>query len=752
MKKSNRKTMRTRKIRFDAQPRIRTIPRRVKSVEVEIKDPKLDLFIENEKKYLVKNPNKPYTIDDFLVKFQRHINIHSPNYISDYDEQKKEYLELVINRFKTLETDFIIDNPEIGYTKQLFDDHLKKYSEDNSLNLPYFQFTKRDEISLFNDIVDEAGKFTFNAKNLLEKEITEKEKSKSVSVNRGLYTKFIQRFNQLESAFDIYKSNANKTEKDLNNIKNKITKFIEYKPNLFSKDQLTLIKQESDYEDKQKQIEEFFKYLTGVGVPTHHDDSLVVKPIRSRKAIKIPKSTKKLKQEKAIIEEKETDDDEYEDVIDEVINEVIPTKDEMILEEIRKYENSIMKAEKSTSARVKKTRSANIKRWQQKIKELMEKLNTPINSTPLKKDIDLSEEVFEKSLFDSDEKLPDVSLFKPSVINAQNATMLHTIIDLEDEFTAKRELLFKLDKQIKDIDAQINRLLNVDTNDAEAEDLLTKLNERKQEFTSQYAEEFKELENIKSELETLKKEAKLEGQGLDIDALIDSLINEHLYGSGILDSLKNFGRKVVNVFTNSYSPTVEKAINQYGDWKVAQFYVGRTPVEKVLQKVLNFLSLGKFGEYKYNYDDLYHLFCILQIEDGNGNTMWFRSEKRPNIEWKKNDMFKSEPNTMFKQYAITSGITVKQMFENAMKILGNKKWASYDPVLNNCQDYLLAIEHALGLNFADVFIKQNIETLTGFARKVATATTSIAHFIGRLQGKSKPKKRNHKKKKNNKMY
>lgn len=219
-----------------------------------------------------------------------------------------------------------------------------------------------------------------------------------------------------------------------------------------------------------------------------------------------------------------------------------------------------------------------------------------------------------------------------------------------------------------------------------------------------------------------------------MDKNIDNLIYQALLHE--LDKDCNGGsifRRIRNIFTNEYSPVVENAIKTYGNWYIRQVYIGRTPVQQILQNVLNTVSSGEFS--KHNYDELYHLFAIFEIQNGirQGEIKYFRTEKTPNITWSQTNMFgTNDGNTNYVKLSFLAGSrTVAQMFQGAQQILGNN-FNRYDPVNNNCQSYILALMHALGKNEADEFIQQDINTLTGNAYNLAKATTNLGHTVGRI--------------------
>ena len=132
--------------------------------EKKIADPKIELFIKNQAKYLQSHSKSRYTFAEFLSRFKHHLNIYSPRYIPDLDEQKQQYFDLVIEVFKRKEVNDIIERPSEDYTKKLFENDLNKFLDYNDIKLDYFDKLKSDTALWFNEIVETAGKYTFNEK------------------------------------------------------------------------------------------------------------------------------------------------------------------------------------------------------------------------------------------------------------------------------------------------------------------------------------------------------------------------------------------------------------------------------------------------------------------------------------------------------------------------------------------------------------------------------------------------------------
>ena len=71
----------------------------------------------------------------------------------------------------------------------------------------------------------------------------------------------------------------------------------------------------------------------------------------------------------------------------------------------------------------------------------------------------------------------------------------------------------------------------------------------------------------------------------------------------------------------------ERVLNTAGDKPIQKIFIKRSPVSKVLTGALSAFSLGKFGKRMYkNYDELFHLYCELVLE--NGKTILVEKNER----------------------------------------------------------------------------------------------------------------------------
>ena len=654
------------------------VSRRRKSDE--ISDPKIELFLQRQKKHISDNPNQSYTFDDFLRELQHHINIFAPSYIVNIEDLKDGYINLMLNLFKDNTIKYIIDNSNSNFTFDEFDRFLKDFSYLNNIDFSYFNKSKRDLNVLFHEIIDEAGKFIFSSKNL-------KENEKSASILKGQYTKFMIRFEDIVSNFKIYEKRKDKTEREWKELKKSISNFEKHSPNIFTQDELKSINKENDYNAVFEAIIIMKEYLDTVGVPAHHDSS-IIQPVS-----KVLKQTKKKKDDatqEIQLKKKKSNIKLPKNVIDKLIDDTI---DEQIFE---------------TSTPQKQTQKH----------EIIEDFNESIPD-----ELDLS---------DIYGQINDIRRQSKMVGDFQKEALIEKV-SLNDDIKKLTEEIPLDDSHYEELEKQLERkhkkLIAVD---AQLNELESALNENEKQI--------KKLDSIASRVKAQHKTGK--GKSSNHNEIIDNLIEDHMYGSGFFDSIKNFGKKIIknvsNFIHNDVSQVADNFVNKYGDWKITKILIGRTPIEKFIKAFLNVVSLGKFSTYQY--DDLYHLFLIIQIEKDN-ETKWFLTEKRPSIEIEQKNGFDVPKNTTEIMLDITNGATVKSMFDYSMQTLG-KNFSRYDAVNNNCQSYVLSLVHALGITQADSFIKQDITTLTGYTAKLANKVTGITHAFNRLvRGKAKKSNR-----------
>ena len=169
-------------------------------------------------------------------------------------------------------------------------------------------------------------------------------------------------------------------------------------------------------------------------------------------------------------------------------------------------------------------------------------------------------------------------------------------------------------------------------------------------------------------------------------------------------------------------------LTKYKDAKISNFVIRKNPIQSGVEKVLNFISQGKYNEIKedYAYDTMYHLRLDFEI-DGR----IYMTEKTANIQFR-NGMTTEEDEV----YKINSdkAIPLLTAVENTYKKMGSN-FFSYDAFTNNCQNYIMNFLSANGLLTGDAknFIYQPVDDmvkkLPSYVKKFASGVTKIGSVV-----------------------
>ena len=169
-------------------------------------------------------------------------------------------------------------------------------------------------------------------------------------------------------------------------------------------------------------------------------------------------------------------------------------------------------------------------------------------------------------------------------------------------------------------------------------------------------------------------------------------------------------------------------LTKYKDAKISNFVIRKNPIQSGVEKVLNFISQGKYNEIKqdYAYDTMYHLRLDFEI-DGR----IYMTEKTANIQFR-NGMTTEEDEV----YKINSDkvIPLLTAVENTYKKMGSN-FFSYDAFTNNCQNYIMNFLSANGLLTSDAknFIYQPVDDmvkkLPSYVKKFASGVTKIGSVV-----------------------
>lgn len=235
----------------------------------------------------------------------------------------------------------------------------------------------------------------------------------------------------------------------------------------------------------------------------------------------------------------------------------------------------------------------------------------------------------------------------------------------------------------------------------------------------------------------------------ELDKLVIKEIKRQLNESGgniIVDAYD----KVKHIIFNTGSPKTDKILKKYGKFYIKNMMIHRKPVEKALQTIVNLISLGKFNDYKYEYDDLFHLALVIEVSRGN-KTVFLLTEKTPSIDWKvvrHIDDFDSKGDTMSIPVDDRSYINLGDLMEKTKQIMG-PDFNTYNGKTNNCQNYILSIvqafydlekKNSLTQNIKD-FIYQDVKPyISDGVSEIMNKVTDLGGLKDRLLGSSTSKK------------
>ena len=169
-------------------------------------------------------------------------------------------------------------------------------------------------------------------------------------------------------------------------------------------------------------------------------------------------------------------------------------------------------------------------------------------------------------------------------------------------------------------------------------------------------------------------------------------------------------------------------LTKYKDAKISNFVIRKNPIQSGVEKVLNFISQGKYNEIKedYAYDTMYHLRLDFEI-DGR----IYMTEKTANIQFR-NGMTTEEDEV----YKINSDkvIPLLTAVENTYKKMGSN-FFSYDAFTNNCQNYIMNFLSANGLltedakNFIYQPVDDMVKKLPSYVKKFASGVTKLGSVV-----------------------
>ena len=220
---------------------------------------------------------------------------------------------------------------------------------------------------------------------------------------------------------------------------------------------------------------------------------------------------------------------------------------------------------------------------------------------------------------------------------------------------------------------------------------------------------------------------------------------EEIHGKGLSDIIKSV--KEFLFYPSSKMPKNSQSIlDKYKSEPIKSIKIYREPLQANIQGFLNLISNGKLSEAKKkaNFDDLFHLYAVITLDNGKEILL----EKNENI-YIRDDFNKSKDNESINidisRFNTNKRFDLDTLLYNTEKSIGKFDFYQYNAKTNNCQDFLLNILKANGLDnkkYTD-FIKQDMETLfqnlPSWSNKFTQFFTDFRSKINEIFGLGKSK-------------
>jgi hypothetical protein len=168
-------------------------------------------------------------------------------------------------------------------------------------------------------------------------------------------------------------------------------------------------------------------------------------------------------------------------------------------------------------------------------------------------------------------------------------------------------------------------------------------------------------------------------------------------GGAITDIIKDPIGTVKKAFSDldDFNNISKETLEKYGNIPVSFCVICRTPLQKLLLHGINALSLGMWNKLqaKYGYDELYHLFLVVNLRNGQKIIM----EKNEVVNISPFDPSRITSTTQTQKVPIVKLTNPNIMLDNTLKQMGTYNMFHYDAFTNNCQIFIKNILSSNGM-------------------------------------------------------
>jgi hypothetical protein len=201
------------------------------------------------------------------------------------------------------------------------------------------------------------------------------------------------------------------------------------------------------------------------------------------------------------------------------------------------------------------------------------------------------------------------------------------------------------------------------------------------------------------------------------------LLKNGVMGKSLTSNPVSIAQKLVSK-DSGMPPNVQTLLAKYGNSPIKYIKINRQAVQSGMTAMLNLFSKNQsnFSKElaKQPYDKLYHL--QMQFSTAAGRVVLEKNERVSMSERPKEVEVMPVP--------FPAGLTINQIYQNALKAYGAAKFYSYSASSNNCQDFIMMLLTASKLASPQVtaFTKQDTSTLFAKDPRLRKISNSVTTF------------------------
>jgi len=189
---------------------------------------------------------------------------------------------------------------------------------------------------------------------------------------------------------------------------------------------------------------------------------------------------------------------------------------------------------------------------------------------------------------------------------------------------------------------------------------------------------------------------------------------------------------------NQFSNISKKTLEDYGNMKIINMAVGKTPLHLILTSTLNLATVGELSRLakQEGYDNLYHTFLILDME----NNIKIIVEKNEVINIAVFNPSSLSQKTELKNIGIHQTIILNDLINNTQNRMKGS-FFTYDPFYNNCQNFVknILLSNNLWTQEIDNFFYQDVsnikKNLNPIIPKIMRKITDFGAITSRILGR-----------------